>query len=696
MERFKELIFRLSAKLISVQPDLLDGEIKKAIDQVGTYLNMNCVMLSRASNSFTEPMASFFYAVGGSPLKPHQNINENIPWVMGEVLRGETVFLEKIPNDLPTETVKDHDFFNEEDIKSLLALPMKKGSSLLGCCIFFMRNARRGWPKRLIGDLTYLAEILASALERMRAAEQIHELQMTERLLSEISATYINLPTEKFKEVIKNDLGRLGNLLKVDRCLLYWITEDGKQFRWNDELVWANSDEYLSTMPPTEERDWDFFENFRYSFDKWVKNEVVKFESLDELPEEASRLKEIYRRFGLKSSLSVPVFASGLPKGALIISSTRKQRTWTEDLVQKIRLFGEVFANALVRKANEEEIQRGIDHIKKLKEQIEADYLYLTEEIELEHSHGEIVGKSQAMQRILSKVKMVAPTDASVLLLGETGTGKGLIARHIHNASRRCNRPLIQVNCAALSPSLIESEMFGHEKGAFTGAIGRREGRFEQARGTTLFLDEIGELPLELQPKLLRVLQDGEFERVGGKTTIKTDARIIAATNRDLEKDVENGKFRRDLWYRLNVFPIFVPPLRERLDDIPLFVNWFLEKYSKWSGKKFQMIPKKTIKSLRDYSWPGNIRELENLIERAVITCPERQLHIEIPVKSGMVLNQKMTFQEVERSYLLGLLSRTSWVIEGPNGAASQAGLTPSTLRFRMNKLGIKRRAANP
>jgi transcriptional regulator with GAF, ATPase, and Fis domain len=285
----------------------------------------------------------------------------------------------------------------------------------------------------------------------------------------------------------------------------------------------------------------------------------------------------------------------------------------------------------------------------------------------------------------------VAPTTATVLLLGETGTGKGLIARAIHNASKRKDRPFMQVNCAALTPTLIESELFGHEKGAFTGAAARRVGRFEAAHGTTLFLDEIGDLPFELQPKLLRVLQDGEFERVGGSTTIKTDVRVIAATNRDLEKEVEEGRFRRDLWYRLSIFPISIPPLRERLDDIPLFLSSFVTKYGTWMGKQFNMLPLKTIKALESYPWPGNIRELENLVERAVITSPDGNLQIELPVRWEAVADSKKTLQEFEKDHILKVLEETNWTIEGPNGAALRLGLKPSTLRFRAKKLDIRR-----
>jgi len=269
-----------------------------------------------------------------------------------------------------------------------------------------------------------------------------------------------------------------------------------------------------------------------------------------------------------------------------------------------------------------------------------------------------------------------------------------LIARAIHNASSRRDRPLMQINCAAIAPGIVESELFGHEKGAFTGASNQRMGRFEAAMGTTLFLDEIGELPLEQQPKLLRVLEEGEFERVGGSATLHTDVRVIAATSRDLEKEVAASRFRRDLWYRLNIFPIFIPPLRSRLEDIPLFVAYFVEKYGKWAGKKFDKVPLETIRALQNYPWPGNIRELRNTIERAVITSPDGHLHIELAAneyKPHDIEPIKDTAIKAKRDQILRALEKTDWVIEGANGAARRLGISGSNFRYYVRKFNIRR-----
>ena len=294
---------------------------------------------------------------------------------------------------------------------------------------------------------------------------------------------------------------------------------------------------------------------------------------------------------------------------------------------------------------------------------------------------------------MLYKIEQVAETVSSVLILGETGTGKELVARAIHQLSKRKDRPLVKVNCAALSASLIESELFGHERGAFTGAAGRKLGRFELANGATLFLDEIGELPLDLQAKLLRVIQEGEFERLGSSKTIKVDVRIIAATNRNMKAEIEKGTFREDLWYRLNVFPITVPPLRQRKEDIPALVEHFVNGISHKLGKPITSIPSVTMKKLQDYYWPGNVRELANVIERGVINTPGSVLQIvdqlEQPISDPT--SSPRSLEEVEREHIISVLDDTSWKIEGSNGAARILGIHPSTLRTRMAKLGVQR-----
>jgi PAS domain S-box-containing protein len=351
--------------------------------------------------------------------------------------------------------------------------------------------------------------------------------------------------------------------------------------------------------------------------------------------------------------------------------------------------------NELERRVEERtvELRTALSEIKTMKDQLEAENIYFRQEIKMKHQFGHILGQSDGLKYVLYRAEQVAPTNTTVLILGETGTGKELIAAAIHNMSPRKDRLLITVNCAALPANLIESELFGREKGAFTGADTRQVGRFEVANGSTLCLDEIGELPLEAQAKLLRAIQHNEFERLGSSHTIKVDARIVATTNRNLEEEVRKGRFRQDLYYRLNVFPITVPPLRQRKEDIPLLVQAFIERYSRKLGKQITSIQKETMKALEDYPWPGNVRELESVLERAVILCsgPVLQLADKLEISSLPLSSTVRTLEETERNQILKTLSETRWRIEGKDGAAAILGLHPSTLRARMPKLGIVR-----
>ena len=348
------------------------------------------------------------------------------------------------------------------------------------------------------------------------------------------------------------------------------------------------------------------------------------------------------------------------------------------------------------RKGAVESLGSAYAEIKELKDRFYAENIYLKKVIDREYNFGEIIGRSDAFQYVFFRVEQVAPQDTTVLLLGETGTGKGVVARAIHSRSSRKDQPMVTVNCSALPANLIESELFGREKGAFTGSSERQIGRFELADNGTLFLDEIGEMPLELQTKLLRVLQDGEFERLGGPKTIKVNVRIIASTNRDLDEAVRKGTFREDLFYRLNVFPITIPALRQRKDDIPLLVDHFVAKFNKKIGRKIETVSKDTLNILQEYDWPGNVRELESIIERAVITSQGSALQVLDRLVSSRTAGEReahdgKALAELERDHILQALERTQWRIEGKNGAAAVLGLNPSTLRGRMRKDGIHR-----
>jgi transcriptional regulator with GAF, ATPase, and Fis domain len=360
------------------------------------------------------------------------------------------------------------------------------------------------------------------------------------------------------------------------------------------------------------------------------------------------------------------------------------------------------------RKEAEQSLKKALDEVKQLKDQLHDENIYLQEEIRGASNFGEIIGQSESLRRVLHQAEQVAPLNTTVSIFGETGTGKELLAHAIHKLSPRSNHALVKVNCAALPGTLIESELFGHEKGAFTGADARRTGRFEIANRGTLFLDEVGELPLDLQAKLLRVLEEGEFERVGGSHTLKVDVRVIAATNRNLEEAVRKGAFRSDLYYRLSIFPITMPPLRERKEDIPILVTHLVKQLGKKLGKTIDAIPQDTMAKLYNYPWPGNVRELRNVIERAVIITQgsklrliddldsqalELELHEQLAVHGAFadVVAIGETLEQTEYNLILRTLKSVHWKVEGPGGAAELLNLHPSTLRSKMRKLGIER-----
>ena len=400
---------------------------------------------------------------------------------------------------------------------------------------------------------------------------------------------------------------------------------------------------------------------------------------------------EIVRRLlaeGLQSAVCIPLLRGDRALGTLNVASMR-EAAFTPDDVALLTQIGNELAIAV-------ENALAFRQIEELKDKLTEEKLYLEDEIRTEYDFEEIVGDSQSLKRVLRDVETVAPTDSTVLIQGESGTGKELIARAIHNLSGRRQRTFVKVNCAAIPTGLIESELFGHEKGAFTGAISQKIGRFELADKGTLFLDEIGDIPLELQPKLLRVLQEREFERLGSTRTVKVDIRLVTATNRDLSQMIASREFREDLFYRLNVFPITLPPLRERREDIPLLARYFTQKYARRMNRAIETIPGEAMEALTNWNWPGNVRELENLIERAVILTRGAALHVPLAElrnggEAASTTGALTTLEEAEREHILRGLRESKWVVGGPAGAAARLGLKRTTLQSRMQKLGIVR-----
>ena len=508
-----------------------------------------------------------------------------------------------------------------------------------------------------------------------------------EKFLADLSARLVALPPDRIDDEIRNALKKVLEFFQIDRCALMRLMpgQSHVQITHNATADGISPFPIGTPLPVT---------LFPWTAKKLAEQRgVVSFARPEELPAEAATDKQAWEKFGIGSGLFIPIAVLRSSEYSFSTSSAKEDRNCPEEYIPRLRLLGELFVNAVERSRGELALRQQKDEIERLKLQLEKENLYLRDEIKTVQGFEKIVGNSDKLKYVLFRVKQVAPTDATVLVLGETGTGKGLLAHAIHELSARKDRPMITVNCAALPGNLIESELFGREKGAFTGAHEKQVGRFEVADGGTIFLDEIGEMPLELQTKLLRVLEQGEFERLGSPKTVKVDVRVIASTNRDLEAEVKNRRFREDLFYRLNVFRISIPPLRTRTEDIPQLVSHFVEKYARKFGRKYETIPKSMMKALQEHTWPGNVRELEHAIETAVIASPEPILRLGDRLERESAEAREEPFkglETIEREHILKVLQKTRWKVEGEGGAASILGLNPSTLRSRIKKLGIK------
>jgi formate hydrogenlyase transcriptional activator len=508
------------------------------------------------------------------------------------------------------------------------------------------------------------------------------ELLVFERMLADLSARFANVPAEQVEYEIQVAQTILRQFLGFDRSTFGEFQEDGSLIVLSSTAV--EGVEPTPQGPLPSQLSW-FLAKLR-------AGEIFIVQSpTHDLPPEAVAEAEYIQRTGLHSHLSIPLRIGGRIVGAIAFAAFRETRAWPDDLIARLKLVGEVFAHAIARKREQEKLVAAMAEIKVLKDRLERENSYLQHVAQVRPPQG-LTSRSPRFLSVIEEASHVAQTSSTVLLLGETGSGKEVLAQAIHDASTRKDRPMIKVNCAALPASLIESELFGREKGAFTGALARQPGRFEIADGSTIFLDEVGELPLELQPKLLRVLQEGEFERLGSTKTIRVDARVIAATNRPLAQAVKEGKFREDLFYRLDVFPIEVPPLRERHEDIPMLSWTFVKEFSNSMGKPIEEISDESMAALEEYHWPGNIRELRNVIERAMILEHSRTLNIKLGHTTLRPIAVKATagsLDEAERAIILQAVEQCNWRIRGTNGAAALLDIKPTTLESRIKKLGL-------
>ncbi|MEM9403963.1 MAG: sigma 54-interacting transcriptional regulator [Pseudomonadota bacterium] len=511
-------------------------------------------------------------------------------------------------------------------------------------------------------------------------------------VLARVSSRLLTTAHERLHEAIRSSLRDVCQYVRVDRAAIVWFIDETKSI----EVLYYWIERGTA---PTARFQQGAFE---WMMPQLMRGESITVDSTEQLPDDADTDYKSLREMGIDAAMVTPMVQDGEVLGAISLTMATGPRTWSETYVSALKVLAACFGSAISKLRAQQRLDDLTTELESARDRLQAENVYLQQEIRSSHGFAEIVGESEALRACLAKVSQVAATDLPVLIQGETGTGKELIGRAVHEGSSRRDHPLVKVNCAALPASLIESELFGHEQGAFTGAAGLKPGRFELADGGTLFLDEIGEIPIELQAKLLRVLQDGEYQRVGGTKSLHTDVRIIAATNRPLELAIANGTFRSDLYYRINTFLLEVPPLRERTGDIPLLAQHFVTKHAKRQGKAISSISRGFLDELEASVWPGNVREIEAAIQRAIIASPGSVLHgsgeaADEQADSVTPSASRPSIQDLrtaEREHIRSVLDACRWKIAGSDGAAARLGLPPSTLRSRMKKMGLDRMSA--
>ena len=616
---------------------------------------------------------------GGEPTQP--TVLPALGTACNWVIENRAWFVAACRDEFRERFPVTFDAMASQGMESLCALPLVSGDRPRGA-LFFMAAVRGAYGHLRREFLEQVANQIAIAIENVNAYEKIETLNSTiadaarrRQTLLDINNAIVTKLTRE--EVFRAICAALSPVIQYDRIALSLYNPETDDVR----LVAYEGPLRTDSSPVGNVHD------LNDSHVGWVfthQRPLVRHELVIEAQFSSEHRAH---KSGFRSLCALPLVVRGRSIGAITVASlaNRQYKNGDGDFLMEV---AKQIAIAIDNMTAHEEMAA-------LKARFQAEAIYLQEEIKTEHNFEEIIGQSAPVRELLRQLEHVAPTDSTVLIRGETGTGKELLARAVHDRSRRKDRPLVKVNCGSIPSGLVESELFGHEKGAFTGATQRRIGRFELANGGTIFLDEVTELPLDTQVKLLRVLQEGEFERVGSSQTIKVNARVIAATNRDLKEVVGNGSFRSDLFYRLNVFPLEVPPLRERRQDIPLLVNFFLSGFGKKLGKELRGVAQKSMESLIQYDWPGNIRELQNVIERAAVLAkgPSVQVDDSLLRAADAVGGPSIieSLENVERAHIIRALNETNWVIHGKKGAAELLGINPSTLRSRMEKLGIKR-----
>jgi transcriptional regulator with GAF, ATPase, and Fis domain len=683
--RFEALLADLSSQFVSIEPAEIDGAIEQAVGRLGQMLELDRGALTQLADDGRSLIFTHSWTASGiAPAPVRVDAGTLMPYGLAKLMRGEVHAISSL-DDLPPGA-PDRAFLAERGVTSALAIPLAAGGRMLGTLGFSATGAERVWDDSIVRRLRLAGDVFASALARKRADEELRRANDDrigfEALIADIASQFVNLDSELVDRTVEDAQRRLVVALDIDRSALFEFDAAGCAVPTH---FWSRPE-----FPGTPLERGVATTMFPWIAARLRSGETVCLARIDDLPAGVAD-REHLNFVGTKAMVALPLLVSGRIIGALTFGSMHAERDWPPDLVNRLTLVGQVFASAVARKRAEIELRHTLAENARLRDRLVEENIYLQHEVKSHMGPLAIVGHSSAMRGVLAEVARVAPTPATVLLLGETGTGKELIASTIHEQSPRSNRAMVCVNCAAIPATLIESELFGHEKGAFTGALTRKVGRFELADGSTLFLDEIGELTPDVQVKLLRVLQEREIERLGSSRPLPIDVRVIAATNRDLDQMIADGTFREDLYYRLSVFPIMVPPLRDRPDDIETLVWAFVDEFSRPLGKRIESISKERLVALQRYPWPGNVRELRNTVERAVIVSTGPRLEIEPPRNRVPRGPKSLRMKDVEREHAKAVLERTGWRIRGTAGAAEILGLKPSTLEDRMAKWGLQR-----
>ena len=682
--RFEALITDFSIRFMNIDADI-DVITDEVLGALGEFLGMDRVAYLEVDariKSLIPTRQWFAQGIEQDRSVRNVDVTAQFQWLTAKMLRNEPVRIDDM-DQFPDEATNERQYCENLGIQSFTMIPATLGGDVVAALALDNLNSPKIWNDGIVQRLQLVTGMIANAQDRARWQHEIGVLRRFERALFDISSAFVNLTPENVDDQIETALATSGQALNVDIVTLLQPLDNG-DFEVTHEWAAARWDREVFKGVPVAQQ-------FPWLAERLTQNETILVSALSDFPAEATEERAASEQAGLESIIFVPFEVGGEFAGYVGVNTVAPTK-WSEDLVPRLRLLGEVFGQALRRRDAELKLHDSLKKIESLKKQLQQENLYLREEAKLTHSYGEIIGDSASLRAALTKVEQVATTDSTVLILGETGTGKELLARAIHYLSSRKDKVMIKVNCATLPSSLVEAELFGREKGAYTGALTRELGRFEIADGSTIFLDEIGELSLELQAKLLRVLQDGEFERLGSSKTRKVDVRVLAATNRNLTEEIENKEFREDLFYRLNVFPIVVPPLRDRVEDIPQLVWAFVQEFSQVMGKTIESIPVTAMDSLREYRWPGNVRELRNIIERAMIVSTGPTLEINLPTRSvASMVGSSKQLVDVERAHIKAVVEATGWRIRGAGGAAEILGLKATTLEARMKKLGLQR-----